>query len=153
MSKLVDSRGWGEREILELVDEQTGTIDPRIYTDDDLYALELERIFGRAWLFIAHETQLPKAGDFFATYMGLGETEEEVRQIIADVYRTSCRMLTIGQYLQPTPHHLPVVDFIPPEKFKRWRRFALDVGFEKVASGPFVRSSYHAGEMFTGSED
>ncbi|MBR9985454.1 MAG: lipoyl synthase [Desulfosarcina sp.] len=83
--------------------------------------------------------------------LGLGETEEEVRQTVADVYRTGCRMLTIGQYLQPTPQHLPVVDFIPPEEFERWRRFAVDTGFEKVASGPFVRSSYHAGEMFTGS--
>jgi len=84
--------------------------------------------------------------------LGLGETEEEVRQTIADVFGTGCRMLTIGQYLQPTPQHLPVVDFIPPEEFERWRRFALEVGFGKVASGPFVRSSYHAGEMFTGSE-
>ncbi len=83
--------------------------------------------------------------------LGLGETEEEVRQTIADVYRTGCRMLTIGQYLQPTPGHLPVVDFIPPEEFERWRQFALKTGFNKVASGPFVRSSYHAGEMFAES--
>ena len=83
--------------------------------------------------------------------LGLGETEAEVRQTIDDVYRTGCRMLTIGQYLQPTPRHLPVVDFIPPEAFERWRQFALKTGFNKVASGPFVRSSYHAGEMFTGS--
>lgn len=84
--------------------------------------------------------------------LGLGETEEEVRQTIADIHGTGCRMLTIGQYLQPTPQHLPVVDFIPPEEFKRWRRLAIKAGFEKVASGPFVRSSYHAGEMFTGNE-
>ena len=62
--------------------------------------------------------------------LGLGETEAEVRQTIADVYRTGCRMLTIGQYLQPTPRHLPVVDFIPPEEFERWRQFALKTGFE-----------------------
>jgi lipoic acid synthetase len=80
--------------------------------------------------------------------LGLGETEAEVRQVIADVYRTGCRMLTIGQYLQPTPDHLPVVDFIPPQEFERWRQFALETGFEKVAAGPFVRSSYHAGSMF-----
>ena len=84
--------------------------------------------------------------------LGLGETEAEVRQTIADIYGTGCRMLTIGQYLQPTPQHLPVVDFIPPEEFEGWRCFALNVGFEKVASGPFVRSSYHAGEMFTESQ-
>jgi len=81
--------------------------------------------------------------------LGLGETEEEVRQVIADIYHAGCRMLTIGQYLQPTPRHLPVVDFIPPDEFDRWREFALGLGFEKVASGPFVRSSYHAGSMFS----
>jgi lipoic acid synthetase len=85
--------------------------------------------------------------------LGLGETEQEVRQVISDVYRTGCRMLTIGQYLQPTAEHLPVVDYIPPEEFERWRQVALQTGFEKVASGPFVRSSYHAGAMFTGSEN
>ena len=84
--------------------------------------------------------------------LGLGETELEVRQVITDIYRTGCRMLTIGQYLQPTAGHLPVVDYIPPEQFDRWRQFALQTGLEKVASGPFVRSSYHAGAMFVGSE-
>jgi lipoic acid synthetase len=85
--------------------------------------------------------------------LGLGEKEEEVRQVITDVYRTGCRMLTIGQYLQPTARHLPVVVFVSPEKFDQWRQFALKTGFEKVASGPFVRSSYHAGEMLTGSKE
>jgi lipoyl synthase len=80
--------------------------------------------------------------------LGLGETEAEVQQVIEDLYRTGCRMLTIGQYLQPTPQHLPVLDFITPETFDCWRRLAIDMGFEKVASGPFVRSSYHAGDMF-----
>ena len=83
--------------------------------------------------------------------LGLGETEAEVRQTIADVHATGCRMLTIGQYLQPTDRHLPVAEFITPEEFDRWRRFALEMGFAKVASGPFVRSSYHAGEMFRDS--
>jgi lipoic acid synthetase len=83
--------------------------------------------------------------------LGLGETEAEVRRVIADVYDTGCRMLTIGQYLQPTNRHLPVAEFISPEEFRRWRKFALDMGYDKVASGPFVRSSYHAGEMFAGN--
>ena len=84
--------------------------------------------------------------------LGLGETERELKQVIRDIYHTGCRMLTIGQYLQPTAEHLPVVEYIPPEEFDCWRQFALKTGFDKVASGPFVRSSYHAGEMFAGSE-
>lgn len=80
--------------------------------------------------------------------LGLGENEIEVKQVIADIHQAGCRMLTIGQYLQPTAKHLPVVEFVAPEDFDRWRRFALKTGFDKVASGPFVRSSYHAGEMY-----
>jgi lipoic acid synthetase len=82
--------------------------------------------------------------------LGLGETNQEVRQVIRDIHHTGCRMLTIGQYLQPTADHLPVVEYIPPESFDQWREFALQTGFAKVASGPFVRSSYHAGAMYGG---
>jgi lipoic acid synthetase len=81
--------------------------------------------------------------------LGLGESEDEVRQTITDINAAGCRMLTIGQYLQPTQKHLPVVEFVPPEAFDRWRQVALEIGFDKVASGPFVRSSYHAGEMYS----
>ena len=62
-------------------------------------------------------------------------------------------MLTLGQYLQPTKEHLPVKQFIPPETFADWRETALGMGFEEVASGPFVRSSYHARELFQALDD
>jgi lipoic acid synthetase len=57
-------------------------------------------------------------------------------------------MLTLGQYLQPSKDHLPVERYVSPEEFDAWRREALELGLREVASGPFVRSSYHAGEMF-----
>ncbi len=61
-----------------------------------------------------------------------------------DLRRVGCDMLTLGQYLQPTPKHLPVVEFVPPGKFAEYKKVAERMGFAHVASGPMVRSSYHA---------
>ena len=80
--------------------------------------------------------------------LGLGETTEEIRQCLRDLRRVKCQILTLGQYLQPTREHLPVEEFVAPETFARWKQFALQIGFVEVASGPFVRSSYHARELF-----
>jgi lipoic acid synthetase len=76
--------------------------------------------------------------------LGLGETEEEVLETITDLASINCDILTLGQYLQPTMKHLPVADFITPEKFDFYREFALSKGFRYVESGPLVRSSYRA---------
>ena len=79
--------------------------------------------------------------------LGLGETEQEVLDVLADLRDYGCEFLTLGQYLQPSPRYLPVVRYVPPEEFDRWGEFARRLGFKKVASGPFVRSSYHARDM------
>jgi lipoic acid synthetase len=80
--------------------------------------------------------------------LGLGESEEEVIQTIMDLRSVGVSILTIGQYLQPTPKHLPLIEFIAPEKFNWFREIAERMGFVYVASGPLVRSSYRAGEFF-----
>ena len=80
--------------------------------------------------------------------LGLGEEAQEVRRSLQDLRAADCRILTLGQYLQPSPEHLPVIRYVTPEEFKDWRTSALQMGFAEVASGPFVRSSYHAGESF-----
>jgi lipoic acid synthetase len=80
--------------------------------------------------------------------LGLGETSEEVRQVLRDLLDAGCRILTLGQYLQPSQDHLPVERFIRPEEFEEWKQTGLAMGFAGVASGPFVRSSYHAHELF-----
>jgi lipoic acid synthetase len=80
--------------------------------------------------------------------LGLGESEDEVIQTITDLKSSGVSILTIGQYLQPTPKHLPVIEFISPDKFNWFREIAEKMGFVYVASGPLVRSSYRAGEFF-----
>jgi lipoic acid synthetase len=83
--------------------------------------------------------------------LGLGESADEVQHTLADLRNAGCRFLTLGQYLQPSREHLPVARFVPPEEFEQWKQSALQMGFAEVASGPFVRSSYHAKELFQGS--
>ncbi|MFH1359643.1 MAG: lipoyl synthase [Candidatus Omnitrophota bacterium] len=82
--------------------------------------------------------------------VGLGETNEEIRALVTDIRATGCQILTIGQYLAPTKtqRHLRVERFVPPEEFKSFRQYALTLGFQHVASGPLVRSSYLAEEGY-----
>jgi lipoic acid synthetase len=80
--------------------------------------------------------------------LGLGESSEEIRSTLRDLIDAGCRILTLGQYLQPSKAHLPVKRFVTPEEFEQWRQIALEIGFSEVASGPFVRSSYHAKELY-----
>jgi len=79
--------------------------------------------------------------------LGLGETEEELHTAMGDLRRAGCDVLTLGQYLQPTLQHLPVVAFISPARFAEYKKVAEGLGFIYVASGPMVRSSYHADEF------
>jgi lipoic acid synthetase len=76
--------------------------------------------------------------------LGLGEYEREIYETIEDIYNTGCRILTLGQYLQPSLQHMPVETYVQPEKFSAYRHFALKKGFSHVESNPLVRSSYHA---------
>jgi lipoic acid synthetase len=79
--------------------------------------------------------------------LGLGETESELMLALADLRQAGCNLLTLGQYLQPTLKHLPVVEFVTPDRFKELGKKAREMGFLHVASGPMVRSSYHADEF------
>lgn len=79
--------------------------------------------------------------------LGLGETTQEVLDTLADLRQAGCTLLTLGQYLQPGPEQVPVARYLPPEEFAELGRLAQRLGFHQVASGPFVRSSYHAHQM------
>jgi lipoic acid synthetase len=87
--------------------------------------------------------------------LGLGEREEEIEQTLRDIAADKTDILTIGQYLQPTPQHWKIARWVHPDEFKRWKEFGLAIGIGVVESGPMVRSSYHADEQsqkYTGVE-
>jgi len=87
--------------------------------------------------------------------LGLGETPAEVEQCLRDIAAEKVDILTIGQYLQPTPQHWKIDRWVTPEEFKHWKDFCLSIGFGVVESGPLIRSSYHADEQsakYTGEE-
>ncbi|GAL19762.1 lipoate synthase [Vibrio maritimus] len=84
--------------------------------------------------------------------MGLGETKEEIVEVLKDLRAHGVTMLTLGQYLAPSRHHLPVERYVPPSEFDELKEIALELGFTHAACGPFVRSSYHADLQAKGEE-
>jgi lipoic acid synthetase len=94
--------------------------------------------------FRAMQPQVPTKSGLM---LGLGETLEEVEQVMRDMRAHDVQMLTLGQYLQPSAHHLPVQRYVTPAEFDELRRLGESMGFSHVASGPMVRSSYHADEQ------
>jgi lipoic acid synthetase len=83
--------------------------------------------------------------------LGMGETAAEIVAVMQDLREAGCAMLTLGQYLQPTRNHLPVLRYIEPDEFSHLRQKGLQLGFVHVEAGPLVRSSYHAAEQFEGN--
>ena len=79
--------------------------------------------------------------------LGLGETDAEVEETLKTLHAAGVSIITLGQYLQPTPQHLPIVEYVHPDKFAHWKQWGLELGFKVVESGPMVRSSYHAEEQ------
>ena len=90
----------------------------------------------------------PKIYTKSSIMLGLGETDEEVLQSMKDLRKINVDIVTFGQYLRPTDWHIPISEFVPPEKFDYFKQKAIEFGFLFCASGPFVRSSYKAGELF-----
>ncbi len=125
----------------EIINHNVETV-PRLYADvrpqaDYQQSVELLRRVAAAEAPVAAKTGL---------MVGLGETKEEVLSLFDDLRAAGCDFLTIGQYLAPSKEHFPVVGYVPPEVFDFYRREAEARGFRFVASAPFVRSSYRAGE-------
>ena len=141
----------GDEDALKTVlDAEPDVLNHNIETVERLYptvrpgadyrrSLELLRRVGK------HAPEIPAKSGMM---LGLGEHDDEIRRTLSDLLGHGCRFLTLGQYLQPSKEHLPVERFVSPEEFESWREKALEMGFQQVASGPFVRSSYHAKDLF-----
>lgn len=119
---------------------------PRLYKQarpgsDYLYSLKLLQEFKKLYPNIPTKSGL---------MLGLGETDEEIIETMKDLRAHNVDMLTLGQYLQPSKFHMPVARFVTPEAFKDWAKLADDLGFKNTASGPLVRSSYHADKQAAG---
>jgi lipoic acid synthetase len=79
--------------------------------------------------------------------VGLGETDDEVLELMKDLKNVNCDIVTIGQYLRPDKFHLPVQRYVHPDQFKKYKEIGMEIGFRHVESGPLVRSSYHADQQ------
>jgi lipoic acid synthetase len=137
----------GSRAALEIVmaagpdvlNHNTETV-PRLYRQVRLGARYERSLDLLAWAKQIEPATPTKSG----LMLGLGETATEVLAVMRDLRRSGVDILTIGQYLRPSPRHLPIVRYVPPEEFAEFRRAGAEMGFRHVESGPLVRSSYHA---------
>jgi lipoyl synthase len=98
----------------------------------------------------AYKERVPSVLTKSGLMLGLGETRAEVMEVLRDLRAHHVDMITLGQYLQPSRNHLPVSRFVHPDEFEELRVFGLELGFSRVASGPMVRSSYHADKQAKG---
>ncbi len=107
-----------------------------------------QAVYERSLSVLKYLKEHSKGGFVKTAFMvGLGETEDEVRELIRDVRATGCDLLTLGQYLAPTEEHVPVAEYVTPEKFDEYKNYALSLGFLSVTAHPLARSSYMAGDM------
>lgn len=147
-----DFRGRMEKALQELEKAPADVFNHNVETVPRLYK-QIRPGSDYHWsltLLKEHKQRFPTIPTKSGIMLGLGETMEEVKQTLQDMREYQIDMLTIGQYLQPSRHHSPVVRYVTPPEFEELRLLALDLGFSQVASGPLVRSSYHADRQAAG---
>ncbi len=140
-----------EKALNRVVDAGPDVLNHNLETVKRLYpTVRPEAVYERSLALMKHtrESAHPDLPIKSGLMLGLGETHQEILEALQDLLRHGCSLLTLGQYLQPSRSHLKVERYLPPEEFASLRKAALEMGFEEVASGPFVRSSYHAKELF-----
>lgn len=151
---LVPDFGGSRSALEEVLAAKPDVLNHNLETVSRLYpVVRSEAVYARSLKLLKTAARLaPTIPTKSGLMLGLGETEDEIERALSDLLTVGCKMLTLGQYLQPTEAHLPVQAYIEPEQFDRWKQKALDAGFEQVASGPFVRSSYQAHTLYSERE-
>ncbi len=139
-----------ENDLKTVIDARPDVLNHNIETVPRLYArVRPQAVYERSLALLRRAARMaPGMPTKSGIMLGLGETEAEIRQTLEDLRQAECTFLTMGQYLQPSAGHLAVERFVPPEEFDAWRETALAMGFTEAACGPFVRSSYHANDLY-----
>ncbi len=140
----------GDRELIDIIiDSQPDVLNHNVETVPELYdRVRPMAIFDRSIEVLNYVKQAkPDMSTKSGVMLGLGETKEQVIEVLRRLREVDCDMLTLGQYLQPSTSHIKVVEYITPEEFDEYKEIALDMGFKRVASAPLVRSSYYAEDL------
>jgi lipoic acid synthetase len=131
-----------------VLDSKPDVLNHNLETVSRLYpAIRPQAIYSRSLELLERAAADGRAKVKSGIMVGLGETVDEVRALLIDLKKTGCSIVTIGQYLRPSRNQVPVTEFITPQQFSDYEKLCLDMGFEQAFCGPYVRSSYRAGEL------
>ena len=142
-----DFRGHWDTDLQRVVDARPEVINHNVETVERLHPIVRPSARYARSLELLREVKRRAGGAIKAKsgiMLGLGEQDDEVQRTLEDLRAHDCDLLTIGQYLRPSANHLPVIEYVHPDRFRHWGDVATSLGFENVASGPLVRSSFHA---------
>ncbi|NLC02750.1 MAG: lipoyl synthase, partial [Tissierellia bacterium] len=140
----------GDKDLIDIIiDSEPDVLNHNVETVPELYdKVRPMAIFDRSIEVLHYVKQTkPYMSTKSGVMLGLGETKEQVIEVLRRLREVDCDMLTLGQYLQPSTSHIPVVEYITPEQFDEYKEIALGMGFKRVASAPLVRSSYYAEDL------
>lgn len=140
----------GNKDLIDIIiDSEPNILNHNVETVPELYdEVRPMAIFERSVELLDYVKKTkPEMKTKSGIMLGLGETKEQVIEVLRRLREVDCDMLTLGQYLQPTTSHIPVVEYITPEQFDEYKEIALSMGFKRVASAPLVRSSYYAEDL------
>ena len=140
----------GNKDLIDIIiDSEPNILNHNVETVPELYdEVRPMAIFERSVELLDYVKKTkPEMKTKSGIMLGLGETKEQVIEVLKRLREVDCDMLTLGQYLQPTTSHIPVVEYITPEQFDEYKEIALSMGFKRVASAPLVRSSYYAEDL------